>query len=60
MIKKHKLIGFAAVAAFFLLLSCKNNLSPEIPVEDIIISLHNEGEISGEISIAKDNRENHT
>ena len=53
MIKKHKLIGFAAVAAFFLLLSCKNNLSPEIPVEDIIISLHNEGEISGEISIAK-------
>ena len=53
MIKKHKLIGFAAVAAFFLLLSCKNNLSPEIPVEDIIISLHNEGEISGEISIVK-------
>lgn len=46
MIKRHKLIGFAAVAAFFLLLSCKNNLSPEIPVEDIIISPHNEGEIS--------------
>ncbi|UTY27061.1 IdeS/Mac family cysteine endopeptidase [Treponema denticola] len=46
MIKKHKLIGFAAVAAFFLLLSCKNNLSPEIPVEDIIISPHNEGKIS--------------
>ena len=53
MIKKHKLIGFAAVAAFFLLLSCKNNLSPEIPVEDIIISSHNEGEISGGISIVK-------
>jgi len=46
MIKRHKLIGFAAIAAFFLLLSCKNNLSPEIPVEDIIISPHNEGEIS--------------
>ena len=46
MIKRQKLIGFAAVAAFFLLLSCKNNLSPEIPVEDIIISPHNEGEIS--------------
>ncbi|UTC83695.1 IdeS/Mac family cysteine endopeptidase [Treponema denticola] len=46
MMKKHKLIGFAAVAAFFLLLSCKNNLSPEIPVEDIIISPHNEGKIS--------------
>ena len=51
MIKKHKLIGFAAVAAFFLLLSCKNNLSPEIPVEDIIISSNDEGEISGKISI---------
>ncbi|EMB25660.1 IdeS/Mac family cysteine endopeptidase [Treponema denticola] len=46
MIKRQKLIGFAAIAAFFLLLSCKNNLSPEIPVEDIIISPHNEGEIS--------------
>ena len=54
MIKKHKLIGFAAVAAFFLLLSCKNNLSPEIPVEDIIISSNDEGEISGGISIVKD------
>ena len=53
MIKKHKLIGFAAVAAFFLLLSCKNNLSPEIPVEDIIISSNDEGEISGGISIVK-------
>ena len=51
MIKRHRLIGFAVVAAFFLLLSCKNNLSPEIPVEDIIISSNDEGEISGEISI---------
>lgn len=56
MIKKHKLIGFAAVAAFFLLLSCKNNLSPEIPVEDIIISPHN----GGEISIVKDKTQNIT
>lgn len=53
MIKRHKLIGFAAVAAFFLLLSCKNNLltksekenSGEIPVNSIRLS-SNENNLS--------------
>ena len=53
MIKRHTLIGFAAVAALFLLLSCKNNLltknqkekSGEIPVKSIRL-LSNENELS--------------
>ena len=60
MIKKHKLIGFAAVAAFFLLLSCKNNLltktekekSGEIPVKNIILS-PNKSEFSLEKNTAQ-------
>ena len=53
MIKKYKLIGLAAVVAFFLLLSCKNNLLTktekeklgDIPVKSIRI-LPNENELS--------------
>jgi len=59
MIKRYKLIGFAAVAAAFLLLSCKNNLltktekenSGEIPVKNIILS-PNKSELSLEKNTA--------
>lgn len=59
MIKRYKLIGFAAVAAVFLLLSCKNNLltktekenSGEIPVKNIILS-PNKSELSLEKNTA--------
>ena len=59
MIKRYKLIGFAAVAVAFLLLSCKNNLltktekenSGEIPVKNIILS-PNKSELSLEKNTA--------